>query len=788
MVRMLFASLILLGLVAMTFANPTRLRLGMVIDQPMTFAPGTYDLPSQQPAIMIQGENLDLDFRGVEIRGSSLDTPPNERAGEGIRVRGKNITIRNLRIRGYKVGLHAEGVPGLRLINCDFSDNWKQRLASNEKREDLSDWMSFHQNEKNEWLRFGAGAYLVDCPGFEVRGLKVHRGQCGLMITRSDGGLAWNCDLSYNSALGMGLYRSSKNRIMHNRMDFNVRGYSHGVYNRGQDSAALLMYEQCNENIVAYNSMTHSGDGLFLWAGQTTMDTGQGGCNDNLFFGNDFSHAPTNGIEATFSRNKFLNNLVMECWHGVWGGYSFDSEISGNVFAYNAEAIAIEHGQENRIQNNLFFGDRLGLVIWQNASEDPNWGYPKNRDTRSRDVTVEENTFVRMTLGEARVRSTRRWNWQRNTVLHVGDLPANHPPVAFFGSLNTAGMPTDESQRWIAPSDVAREPHRMTAGGNAVLPDPEGEESATRRYQVDWDPIRKPGSVRIPGMKTVWRVPNSVLRQGPRPLPGGMNPFFRPDQPRGRHLILMDEWGPYDFQSPKLIRVPDARKDPAVLKKLNLSSDVTQLRLLGGVREVQWDTHANGKDRMLVIGKGQADLFISWVPGTQEREVNVQVLGESGVDHWGRPIKKDQPVRLSWSEFFLIQNWNCRFYSWTSLTDPRQLASDAWTEFLQNQPVHTLQVPELDFAGRIRSVPVNQFVTVAESEIELAPGEYIFELTTDDGARLYLDGKSMIPDAWKYQGPTLYTVRATLGGKHKLRVEHFQIDGYMTLQLKIRRG
>ena len=35
------------------------------------------------------------------------------------------------------------------------------------------------------------------------------------------------------------------------------------------------------------------------------MDTGQGGCNDNLLYGNDFSHAPTNGIEATFSRNAF---------------------------------------------------------------------------------------------------------------------------------------------------------------------------------------------------------------------------------------------------------------------------------------------------------------------------------------------------------------------------------------------------------------------------------------------------------------------------------------------------
>ena len=39
----------------------------------------------------------------------------------------------------------------------------------------------------------------------------------------------------------------------------------------------LLMYEQSSNNIVAYNSVTHSGDGLFLWSGQSTMDSGQGG-------------------------------------------------------------------------------------------------------------------------------------------------------------------------------------------------------------------------------------------------------------------------------------------------------------------------------------------------------------------------------------------------------------------------------------------------------------------------------------------------------------------------------
>src|SRR5436190_23176994 len=155
------------------------------------------------------------------------------------------------------------------------------------------------------------------------------------MMTECNYGLIYNNDFSFNSGIGIGIYKSSNNKVFYNKINFNVRGYSHGVYNRGQDSAGILVYEQSNDNIFYSNSVTHGGDGFFLWAGQTTMDTGKGGCNDNLVYGNDFSHAPTNGIEATFSRNNFVNNLIMECWHGIWGGYSFDSKVVSNVFRYN---------------------------------------------------------------------------------------------------------------------------------------------------------------------------------------------------------------------------------------------------------------------------------------------------------------------------------------------------------------------------------------------------------------------------------------------------------------------
>ena len=213
------------------------------------------------------------------------------------------------------------------------------------------------------------------------------------MVTHSSGLTIWNNTFQFLSSIGIGLYRVSNSRIMHNRIDWCVRGYSHGFYNRGQDSAGLLMYEQSSNNTVAYNSVTHGGDGLFLWAGQSTMDTGKGGANDNVFYGNDFSHAPTNGIEATFSRNVFVGNRVEENWHGVWGGYSYQSKWIDNRFSRNTEGMAIEHGQDNVIQGNTFDGDLTAIRLWQNPTQDPNWGYPKNRDTRSRGYRLSANVF-----------------------------------------------------------------------------------------------------------------------------------------------------------------------------------------------------------------------------------------------------------------------------------------------------------------------------------------------------------------------------------------------------------
>lgn len=379
--------------------------VGMHITKSILLAPGQYALSTsdtnaiqkQAGVIVIEGKNIVVDLAGVVLDGAGNKPAfaPDQFNGIAIEIKpgSSHITIKNATIRGYKIGIKADSVALLTIDNCDLSYNYRDALKSNFEKEDEVDWMSFHNNENKEWMRYGAGIYLTNCQNAVITENTVTNGQCGLMLTKCNNATVVDNNFSFNSGIGIGLYKSSYNNINHNKLDFNVRGYSYKKYRRGQDSAAILVFEQCNHNIFAYNSATHSGDGFFLWAGQTTMDTGLGGCNDNFIYGNDFSYAPTNGVEVTFSSNLIMKNTITNCDHGVWGGYSYETDITDNIFSDNRIAIAIEHGQNINIALNNFIGDKTGIKLWSRATQPSDWKYPQLKNTDSKNYWIATNKF-----------------------------------------------------------------------------------------------------------------------------------------------------------------------------------------------------------------------------------------------------------------------------------------------------------------------------------------------------------------------------------------------------------
>ncbi len=577
---------------------------------------------------------------------------------------GHKIALANARVHGFKIGILARGTHGVELVHNDLSDNWKPRLFSLVEHESLVDWLSFHHNDKNEWLRFGAAIYLQDVQGAELRDNTAVRGMNGLMLVRSTGVLVRDNNFSFNSGLGIGLYRSSDDTIIHNRLDYDVRGYSHGRYTRGQDSADLLLFEQSSRNVVAFNSLTHGGDGIFLWAGQTTMDSGTGGANDNLFYGNDVSYATANGVEITFSKNRVIANKSWGSEYGVWGGYSYDSEISGNDFQGNRTGIAIEHGQNNTIVGNRFDRDSTAIRLWADSIVAPGWGYPQYHDTRSRDYRIAQNEFI----GNTTILTAR----------------------------NTTGLDTT----------------------SAILHQP--------------PPSFTPDS-----------VPSSELSLAPR------------------SAIIVDEWGPYDWRAPKLWSLgrdtTDFGRSRLVVLGPRARWGVDRWRLIEshGVSQLS-KTHGFLGDTIVVTPSSRGDWWLTLV--------------SRGTRFWY--IRFQPPI-----------DWHVNFFTWTDSTN--------YFERLLGDSIHAGPIPRIDYLwyrppARFGALPLMHWSLRATGSITLPSGTYSLRTISDDAVRVWIDSTLAIDNWTPHESEVDYAPLPA--GKHDLRVEYRQVDGWVELRVDIIRG
>ncbi len=345
--------------------------------------------------VRIVADGVTVDLGGGTLASGLDGARPELFTGQGIVVAAKQVTLRNGGVRGFKVAISGEACDGATFERIDVSDNYAQLLKSTREKEDASDWLYPHENDQGEQVtQHGAGLAIANARDVTVREVRARRTQNGIVLSSVQRSKIYDNDCSFLSGWGLAMWRSSDNVVCRNAFDFCIRGYSHGVYNRGQDSAGVLMFEQCSRNIVALNSATHCGDGIFGFAGRealgekpcpsskldfhanglaSTESWYRGrGCNDNLFALNDLSYAAAHGLEMTFSfgntavANRFVENGI----NGVWFGYARDSTLIGNEFERNeAGDVAAEHAQRVRLWKNTFRESRVGVALWDD--DDP---------------------------------------------------------------------------------------------------------------------------------------------------------------------------------------------------------------------------------------------------------------------------------------------------------------------------------------------------------------------------------------------------------------------------------
>jgi hypothetical protein len=413
-------SAVLLGLLAACAAGPKpappvpsaplfRPEAGARITGSIEVAPGDWLLPAGEgeAALVVEGlEGAVLDLGGASLRGAGLGQDLDELQGVGLLLRGcRDVVVRNGSLGGWRACIAVEASSGVVLEDLSFDGWYGMRLRSSVAAEDGADWLWPHENDAGEWQqRYGAAISMTDCVAPVVRRCRGRHGQNGLLLSSVEGGQVYDNDFSFLSGWGLGMWRAVGNTVSRNVFDYCVRGYSHGVYWRGQDSAGILMFESCTDNVVAFNSATHGGDGVFLYAGHDltrgrARDRGEEamGSDRNLFWGNDLRFAVANALEATFSEDLVVvqNRLSGSHQHGLWGGYCSRMVVAGNeIHDTLGGGISIEHGQECVIAENELHRNEMGVELWWD--EDPDLvGGPlgEQRDTSSRDHWIGRNLF-----------------------------------------------------------------------------------------------------------------------------------------------------------------------------------------------------------------------------------------------------------------------------------------------------------------------------------------------------------------------------------------------------------
>jgi parallel beta-helix repeat protein len=677
--------------------------------------------------------------------------------GIGIRIDGaSDVSIRGARVHGFKVGIWATNCDGLKIEGADLSDNYRQRLKSTPEAEDLADWLYPHRNDKDEWAtQHGAGLYIRRAERAHVRNVTVRRGQNGILLNRVNDSRIYDNDCSFLSGWGLGMFRSSRNTVSRNAFDFCVRGHSEGKYNRGQDSAGILIFEQCSNNIIVENSCTHGGDGIFGFAGLEALN-GEGapdgfdftrrGCNDNLFVGNDLSYAPAHGLEMTFSfGNRIINNRFVEnaiC--GIWGGYSQDTLIARNLFdgnggmAYGLErgGVNIEHGAGNQIIFNDFENNRCGIHLWWDEHGDfeaKPWGKANYRGVK--DNVIGGNTF---TLDSGQI---------------FGRIHPDRPLVALQ-------IRDDREQSGITGT--------VYSGNTAHIDPAVGVE------------LLFPPSVTLAdsGESESPVIPKYDAFGSKRPA--------RARALLGRDKIIMSEWGPWDHESP-MVRLRSAGTESHIYEVFGAGDD---LEVSSGLKPAG----ADGPTATASLEPAAAD-----DSSTSPRLIRITPSADrNGVFPYRFSIRT-RGVVLPITGMIISAAWQLTAFPWDDATDPRK-DLDAWRALATGENAFSVMTGAINFdyghggpkdqryAGplKARAPGADRFGMIARTRLTLGKGRWRITTLSDDGVRVIADGKPILEN-WTWHAPTRDSGVLELAEEREVEliVEHFEIDGYAVLRLDI---
>jgi hypothetical protein len=483
------------------------------------------------------------------------------------------------------------------------------------------------------------------------------------------------------------------------------------------------MFEQNNSNLISENSATHSGDGFFGFAGREAL-------------GETTTH-PAQWYKRRGNNDNMLinNDFSYAPAHGIEMTFSFGNVFYGNRLVENAICgIWGGYSQETLIARNHIEGNGEMAYGLERGGVNIEHGIA-NR--------IVANTFKNNKCG------VHLW-WDEE-----GDF-AKKPWSKANG---TESKDNYISENEFSGDDLAyhfRGTSEVMLGHNTLA-------------NVREEMRKEDGSIvsKAPASAATFKTPGY-------PVMGNSRPVGARSHLRGRHNIVMTSWDPWDHQSPLIRLVQDTGDSVRYdLHKMPYNAEMT--------------LKGHGVTGVRSRSQGPKQPFTYTVSAT-----------EPGIRPYSIRVKTNDFEEEVHGTLSSVQ-WDATFFNWSKDVDPRKNIG-AWRELARDDSAVSVKVKRLVFsyggAGPseqklARSVTDaklggDYFGMIARTHLPLVAGTWEFETLSDDGVRLVVDGKTIIEN-WTWHGPTRNTGTFELPASKtvEITVEHFEIDGYAVLELKI---
>lgn len=501
------------------------LKAGMIITQSIKIKPGIYHIDApynlDTAAIMVTKDSVTIDFNGAIMIGSWGAVTPDQFLGNAIFVKNaQHVTIKNAIIKGYKVGFQGNLARYLNITNCDFSYNYRERLQSTIDFESEADTLNYENNDMHQWRDQGCGMYLYNCNYSNISRCKFTNQLNGMLMDMTNNCEVFNNDFSFNSAVGLGLYRCMNNRIRNNKADWVVRGFSKGHYRSDLGAAGIMLYEQSNNNFVAYNSATHCSNGVIYWHGRYKFVFGGQGLKGTLFYGNDVSYAINCGMKFG-SVCKVINNKIEHCYKGLHIQNSEEMVITGNSIKDNEIACEVAGSVNMSMYFNRFENCRRGLIFSDNPDKIANPGMVSDYYLINSHSKIVQNLFY--------------------------NIP-NPLDISFSNGLSFTGNQFHTFEKLMT---LGQQNDSLVFEENKIYNDAWGDGTAF----ASKNELRVGQNFEPPYSGT------AITVYAPDKLTDPQDVSLPKDQPVGESAVIMTEWGPYNFQYPMILPKPNDKTD-----------------------------------------------------------------------------------------------------------------------------------------------------------------------------------------------------------------------------------